>query len=356
MENIPLGIPTRLANRDNGPNAIKILDDEIITTLRNTIMAHWQMPDNYDLGDKENVFPAPQPISLERRDLYKLIKYEYVVCAKSDGMRFLLICYGGSNYMVDRAFKFNKVELNFDIVKLYGSETPEKNKLGGIFDGELVLNKQAKWQFVLHDCIDIHGKDISDAIFPARYQEVIKLVCDYWKMEGSEFRLASKQFFPFKQLGLLHRLIEEDKLDHAVDGIICTPRNKRIGSLTQNDLFKWKPRNKLTIDFKIVKHPEGGITAYVNKKGLLVDYAHARHNSPEEKKFLEELAKNCPDFINKSVVECEYDDVNESYIPIKVRADKILGNSEFTVRKTMVNIRENITIEELIELANPPED
>lgn len=334
----------RLANRETGPMSTRVTDDNLLEMLRKIILNHWQVTDERDF------FPAPQPVSLERRDLSKLIEYEYLVCAKSDGMRFLLVCYGGNNYMVDRAFKFYKVNINFRNDELYNSTGPLE--LGGIFDGELVLNKQGKWQYVVHDCINIYGKDQSKNIFPARYSEIIKLTCDYWNPEGSEFRITSKQFFPFKQLALLNKLIQEDKLDHKTDGIICTPKNKKVGSHTQYDLFKWKPRHLHTFDFKIVKN-EKGITAFVNKNGTHVPYASAPHGSPEEKIFVDGLTKNCPDFTNNCIVECDYDDLNDTYTPIKLRQDKTHANSYHTVRKTLCNIKENINIDELIQLSNP---
>lgn len=336
------GIEVRLANRETGPVSIRIIDEELLGTLKKIILCHWQITDERDF------FPAPQPVSLERRDLSKLMEHEYIVCAKSDGMRFLLMCNGGHCYMVDRAFKFYKVNLQFKNT-LYKT-TSCNDALGGIFDGELVMNKQGKWQYVIHDCINIHGKDVSNNIFPVRYSEIIKLTCDYWIAEGSDFRITSKQFFPLKQLCLLDELIKEDKLDHRTDGIICIPKNRKVGSHTQYDLFKWKPRHLHTFDFKIIKGIEG-ITAFVNKNGIHVPYAFAPHGSKEEEIFLEGLAKNCPEFTNNTIVECDYDDKNDSYTPIKLRLDKIHPNSFFTVKKTMCNIKEDISMEEIIEMS-----
>jgi mRNA guanylyltransferase len=346
MDNFNFNEEVKLANKESGPTAIRVLDEKLLEKLKDIIIAHYQITDN-----NRDYFPAPQPISLERRDLSKLVQFEYLVCAKSDGMRFLLVCYGGMCYMVDRAFKFYRVKLNFKNEDLYNSVGPYTDILGGIFDGELVLNKQSKWQYVVHDCISISGIDISSYYFPARQSEIIKMTCDYWIPEDSEFRIVSKQFFPFEQLGLLNRLIIEDKLDHKTDGIICTPKNKKVGSHTQYDLFKWKPRHLHTFDFKIIKNFEG-ITAYVNKSSTHIPYASALRGTPEEKIFLDGLAKNCPEFTNNAIVECDYDSVNATYVPIKLRLDKTHPNSWFTVKKTLCNIKEDITMEELIGLTD----
>ncbi len=74
-------------------------------------------------------------------------------------------------------------------------------------------------------------------------------------------------------------------------------------------------------------------------------------SDPSETIFLENLNKNCPEFENGDIVECEYNEMDEVFIPIKIRHDKTHPNSKYTVKKTLGNIKENITIEELIELS-----
>jgi hypothetical protein len=176
------------------------------------------------------------------------------------------------------------------------------------------------------------------------------VIIGFLKVRNLELQVNN--FSHSNNLVFLNRLIQEDKLDHKTDGIICTPKNKKVGSHTQYDLFKWKPRNLHTFDFKIVKGSDG-ITAYVNKNGIHVPYASAPHGSQEELIFLEGLSKNCPEFTNNTIVECDYDDINDIYTPIKLRLDKTHPNSFFTVKKTLCNIKENISMDELIELSNP---
>lgn len=356
---------TRLANRENGPIAIKIADDNHV--FKNIIMSFWP-------EQKKDCFPAPQPVSLERRDLDNLLKMDYTVCVKSDGMRFILMCYEGKTYMADRAFKFYEVKLNFNEKLLYNNQEP----LGGLFDGELVKNIQDKWQFVIHDCIYINGKNMTQCTFNERYAEVIKLVEEIWISEGSDFRISSKQFFPFrKKLSMLVKMINEHKLDHKTDGLIFNPIKEKIGTGTQYRLYKWKPRNLHTFDFKVHIYEDslpvpkkfnvetdldnfikvhgrvpGRVTAYVNTNGKHEIYASTMPGEESEKLFLAALKENCPEFVNGNIVECEYDEVDDIFRPIKIRNDKTHPNSKFTIKKTLNNITENITIEELLELSN----
>jgi mRNA guanylyltransferase len=369
---------TRLANRENGPIATKVADDNQV--LKNIIMSFWP-------EQKKDCFPAPQPVSLERRDLDNLLKMDYTVCVKSDGMRFILMCYDGKAYMADRAFKFYEVKLNFNEKLLYLDDSDNKlelrsvdppGRLGGIFDGELVKNIKNKWQFVIHDCIYIHGKNMTQFPFNERYLQVIKLVEEIWISEGSDFRISSKQFFPFrKKLSMLVKMINENKLDHKTDGLIFNPIKEKIGTGTQYHLYKWKPRNLHTFDFKVHIYEDslpvpkkfntetdldtfikvngrvpGRVTAYVNTNGKHELYASTMPGEESEKLFLAALKENCPEFVNGNIVECEYDENDDIFRPIKIRNDKTHPNSKFTIKKTLNNITENITIEELLELSN----
>ncbi len=371
MENENL-IRVRLANKETGPYAFKVLDEPLLITLRSIVLNFWSKIDR-----KKDFFPAPQPVSLERRDLANLVDLDYLVCVKSDGMRFLMVCYSNKTYMVDRAFKFYQVRQKFNNIELYGVKETD-GLVGGIFDGELVKNKQEKWQYVIHDCICMAGQDISQSMFPERYSEVTRLVEDIWIAKDSEFRISGKQFFPFRQLKMLDQMIIESKLDHRTDGLIFTPLNKKVGTGTQYDLYKWKPRKLHTFDFKIQTYKDslpihenfnfekdldqfirrngrvpGRVAAYVNNNGKHELYASIPPQDESEKLFLDALSENCQGFIDGNIVECEYDETSETFKPVKIRSDKTHPNSKYTIRKTLNNITENITVEELIGLSEP---
>ncbi len=196
----------------------------------------------------------------------------YLVCAKSDGMRFVLLCYKKCYYMVDRAFKFYLIRLNFKDDYMYPLDA--HNDIGAIFDGELIINKQEKWQYIIHDCINIRGINVSKKTFPERYGEVHKVLA-YGKERtpmGDIINVVSKQFFDIKKLKLLERLIEEGKINHNVDGIIFTPKMDKVGSGTQYNLFKWKPRHLHTFDFKVKLNEEDPITFYASKDETLIKF------------------------------------------------------------------------------------
>ena len=314
-----------------GPNASKLLDINIASTIKTIILTHWQI-----IIEKNDFFPAPQPVSLERRDISKLVDYEYFVCAKSDGIRYLFVFLEGISYLVDRAFNIYIISMKF------------KEDVMFILDGELIYNNNGIWQYIVHDCINSFGKNIMKEIFPIRYNEVDKIKDLF--IRSDDIILAEKLFFDFKNLSTLKNLIDKNKLGHKTDGVIFTPKYKKIGTHTQHDLFKWKPINSHTFDFKITKSSDG-IKAYANKNGEHILFAQAVHGSSEEQMFIDTLNKNCPEFKNNCIVECVFNNELEIYEPIKIRGDKTHPNSLFTIQKTLVNIKENITLEELVMIS-----
>lgn len=337
-------VVVRLANGDNGPIAKKINDPDILQTLRTNILGFWP-------NRKNDHFPAPQPVSLERKFFNKLNSYPYLICVKSDGMRFLMMCYNNNTYMVDRAFRFFKVNQCFDPI-IYGGNN---DSCGALFDGELIHNDDGKWVYVIHDCICVSGKDISQLNFYQRYEAVKTTVSDMWKRNDdeniSDFEIQTKKFYTFDETDDLKKDFENKRIGHKTDGLIFTPALLKIGTHTQYTLFKWKPRDLHTFDFKIFNSEDNkSYCAYVYKNNGNILYASVDKNEPGGEIFSRLLRERCPKFKDGDIVECDYNTKTEYYEPVMIRSDKVTPNSLFTVEKTNVNIEENITMDELFKM------
>jgi len=313
----------RLADKENGPKAEKIKNDNII----NFILENWNLT--------EVTFPGPQPVSLERKDLEQVKTKDYLVCVKSDGMRFIMIIYDGIAYMMDRSVKCFKINLNFKVIKF------------GIFDGELVYTKDLKWQYIIHDCINYDKVNVSENILTDRLKYV-NLLLDDFIIDTSDFEITNKQFCGTKEI----QTLLNSNINHAIDGLIFTPIYKRVGKFTQYDLLKWKERH--TFDLKIHVNDKK-ISAYINQNTYEKLYGDVPIDSFAGKLFMKKL-EELPTFKNDCIVECEYYEKYENdthvYIPIKIRHDKIYPNSYTTVQKTILNVKENITIDELTKYLN----
>lgn len=339
----------RLASSEHGPIAYKVENPQVYSNLKKSILSYWENTGRSRSGKSQH-FPGPQPVSLERRDLFKIQRFPYFVSLKTDGMRFFLFITNSGNdqkcFMVDRAFRFFKVNLKFD----------DKVHENTLFDGELVREKNGKWLYLIHDCISVCGRTVSHHEFGDRFvaaQSVVEGGMYYSDAsdENESFKLKLKNFVPFENMTVLSTLYRkglEGGVDHAVDGLIFTPASLAVGTGTQYTLFKWKERRKHTFDFKIIQDGETYI-AQIFSRGEIIDFASI-DSECEEGKVFEEALKSI-NFQSGQIVECDYKEEEQTYLPLLIREDKTHPNGMLTVEKTLLNIRENITLSELENLA-----
>ena len=148
----------------------------------------------------------------------------------------------------------------------------------------------------------------------------------------------------------MHKLrddINNNKINHFIDGIIFTPIAIAVGKKTQYSLFKWKQKH--TFDFKIVESPKE-IYAQVNERRQLANFGAVEINTEYGKAFKQDLEK-LKHYTNGCIVECSYDSVTGHFHPLLVRTGKKHPNGLYTVERTLDNIREDITLESLVEIS-----
>lgn len=274
--------------------------------MKDFILASWGVD-----GDK---FPAPQPISIERRHIPELFNNEYVVAEKSDGVRQLLVCTpDGKCKFVNRMF--NNIDCDFKMPKLA--------RYGTILDGELMDDGT----FIVYDSVMICGQSILSYKLIIRLKFITQFI-----RRSSEPRLRLKRFFLMKEFDEFEKSLSS--IDYKMDGLVFVPVNEAVGFGTQKTLFKWKPRDLNTIDFMFVKRQDHKIGMYIQEFGKLVF-----------EQFMED--ENHPiiaDIKFPAIIECKR--IDGKWTPIIVRTDKNHPNSRFTFYKTLKNIREDIQLTE----------
>jgi hypothetical protein len=245
-------------------------------------------------------FPGPQPISIERKHLPLLTKNDYLVCEKTDGTRNFLVCFTDS---VNRKI-CALVNRSFDYT-LYPLTVPRDTLL----DGELIGDK-----FIVHDAVCIQGEDLRSKPLTERLQKaaaVVKVIIP------SQIRVICKNMFPYKNISQL-------VLGEHTDGVIFTPVNEPIRMGTHRTLFKWKPFEKITIDFLM----KNGNFCIQHESKLLSVQKDPEHCDKD------------------GIYECSYD--GKIWEPIKKRNDKSHPNNKRTYERTLVNIKEDIKFCELV--------
>lgn len=252
-------------------------------------------------------FPGPQPISIERRHFKVLKSQPYVVCEKTDGVRHMLVCFEAPDgkkicALVDRAFHLTFTTLT----------VPRDT----ILDGELMDGV-----YHVYDAVRIKGEDLRKKTLTERLAKataVTKMI-----LKQPKLQVKVKDMVPLSKVGTL-------KLSEKSDGLIFTPVEEPIRIGTHETLFKWKPRQLITIDFLV----KNGKDLFIQERGNLRQEA--------------ELHISIRPYPEGTILECDYRD--KGWTPVKERRDKTYPNNRRTYDRTIVNLRENIQLEEFSKL------
>jgi hypothetical protein len=280
--------------------------------LVNFIKASWKSED-------PTRFPGPQPVSIERRHFPLLKKQPYLVCEKTDGVRHLLASFEDGVFLVNRAYKAEKVAIR----------VPKDTLL----DGELVTAKEGLRPdgkppvslFMVYDAVRVKGEDVSQKPLTERLEAARKVVKGIIKTAGAPFEIRVKTMTDLASFKSFPPL---DSFEYETDGLVFTPVNEPIRMGTHETMFKWKPHDRITIDFCL----QNGEELFVQDKG--VPYKEANLH-------LHNVRRDLPD---GTIVECGYG--NLGWFVEKVRTDKTYANNRRTYFRTIVNLREAITLDE----------
>jgi len=258
-------------------------------------------------------FPGPQPVSIERRHFPLLKKQPYVICEKTDGVRQLLVSTEEGVFLVNRAF-------NTDPVKV---RIPK----GTILDGELVTAKNGKVLFMVYDAVIVKGENVCNFNLKLRLEKARSVIKGIIKTAQAPFEVRLKTM---KDLG--DPISDLNSFEYETDGLVFTPVNEPIRTGTHETMFKWKPRERITIDFEL----KLGKDLFVQDRGT--PYKEAELH-------LKNARRDLPD---GTIVECGYGDLG--FFVEKIRTDKTYANNRRTYFRTLVNLRENIQLSEFTGL------
>jgi hypothetical protein len=326
-----------ISNVNNSPMGIPVKNKQFVKYLTKIINL------NYNVKGHELTFPAPQPVSIEKKDFAKLKQYKYFTSLKLDGVRFLMYFIKDKNYK-NQCIVVNRA-LNFYNISIYAEDTLYN---GTLLDGEIIYDsKNNKWDFVVHDGLVLCGNKINKLSHSTRLNDTKICLESFVSFnDSSTLNITVKQFYEFENF--------KDFIDNVYnksdnnDGIIFMPENLPVISGTQYSMLKWKPQNKHTFDF-MLKESDVGFEAYVFHLGNLNKFANIHENTDHGKEFIKK-SKELDDYKNECIVECTFDKDKNNFSPILVRTDKTHPNSLRTIERTLFNINENIQIEDFINI------
>jgi hypothetical protein len=266
------------------------------------------------------IFPGSQPVSVEFRHFSILKSQPYLVCEKTDGLRYMMLSFMFENKKItvclNRALEMFVCPLNF--------RKPVYD--GTILEGELYEGNT----FMIYDALMTCGVCIGHHDFIDRLKHI----------EEVKKLLTVLKYDPIKIIIKTFHLLTDFKnfmdnylptVTQKIDGLVFTPVKDGVKTGTHETMFKWKPRDKNTIDFQVKK--KGDVwRLYVQEKGALVFESETKTHEP----WMEENA----------IVECQYMFQDEPmwWKPLLRRRDKTYPNSRRTFYRTLVNIKEDIQL------------
>lgn len=272
---------------------------------------------SFKLNGNPPIFPGPQPVSIERRHIPLLRKDPYVVCEKTDGVRFVFISFKHNG---KRICTFVNRNLEFYVV-------PVKIMKDTVLDGEVVKCNDGKWVYMVYDAV-------CDGDFSERYSVAKSTISKIMKVATDPIRIILKSFYPIDDIKTLCNY----QFPYITDGLVFTPINEPIKIGTHETMFKWKPLAKNTIDFQMKLRHDGKWGMYLQEKGALIYETETEIGMCDSQFYKEDI-----------IVECMYmPEHNNMWLPIKIREDKNFPNARRTFWRTMINLREDVQIHEFL--------
>lgn len=278
--------------------------------------------------------PAPQPVSIEKKDFSTLRTKPYLACEKTDGMRVMLLMARvtppGFKAPIKICCVFNR---RGDVFLAPIQKIPNAMWQGTVLDGELTLHKQTQEPiFLIFDCARLSGILITDQRVSERLQLVQTVLDEGYQstFPHDPFSMKIKKMISKDEFDFLEGIVHHQQLEYNTDGTILTPDEAGWVTGRHFGLFKLKPPGHHTVDFLIM---EDGISISVfdpDRCGQIVVGRLQDHSPP-----------GC-------IVECSF--LSDGlWNVVCIRQDKNQSNDMLTYKKTLLNIEENLSIGDIVK-------
>ena len=307
------------------------------------------------------MFVGAKPVTLERENVTKthfpnIFSGDHLATIKADGERTLLfVALSKEVYIINSNLDF----------KFAGATTDVEGPT--LFDGELVINDHDKPVIYLFDCYFYKNESVVSKNLTDRIDLCKPFTLQHYEVKVKEFKPVSE----------VKNMLENTQYPFDTDGIIYTPVGPAKLSGTWDDAYKWKPHHQNTIDFlvrfskdnngRILEYMESGVAKrkanlFVgsvpftpadyfgkNAKGYIgVPFITDGNKAHTMKITTKQLCVNGDPVLDNHVIEAAYDEVNDNWVPYRVRYDKswdAMINKSITSNnvKAAINIWNSIT-------------
>ncbi len=250
-----------LSNEDPRATTLRQMIRELFGSTKRVVAKHfpYTLPAfNKVANASAQTFPGAQPISLCKEHIDQLCSEEFLCCEKSDGVRYLFLQTSDHKcYLMERKGGFYAA--NMEWIKVpERPPTAAKSVLSGLdcmVDGELVedtVSGKRALSFLIYDVLWIAGTNYMAREYTERLRAAVPIICilrceSLDSMDLNRIHIYVKDLFRTQDIRfLMDKVIPT--LCHKNDGIIFTKVDCPYYPATCQEILKWKPPEKNTID------------------------------------------------------------------------------------------------------------
>ncbi|CXI54688.1 RNA guanylyltransferase, putative [Plasmodium berghei] len=141
---------------------------------------------------KRKGFPGSNPVSLTKHNIKNLFNKDYLICEKTDGVRYFLFIVSNTTFLIDRNYDIFKNDMHIPTI----DDLEIKQQLT-LLDGELVEDiiyndkkgiEEKKIVYLIYDGLFIQRKDITNLSYLERLTNVYNYVITPLKMYKNKKR------------------------------------------------------------------------------------------------------------------------------------------------------------------------
>ncbi|XP_022966528.1 mRNA-capping enzyme isoform X1 [Cucurbita maxima] len=349
-------------NHDDGTQMMTnddILGDEIPEDQERALKHFCYQMLKLNAGARANLqFPGSHPVSLNRDNLQLLRQRYYYATWKADGTRYMMLITVDGCYLIDRGFKFRRVQMRFPC-RNANDGLVEKSHHFTLLDGEMIIDtvpdsQKQERRYLIYDMMAINHVSVIERPFYERWKMLEKEVIEprnyerqniyqsrnlHYRYDLEPFRVRRKDFW---LLSTVTKLLKEfiPRLSHDADGLIFQGWDDAYVPRTHEGLLKWKYPEMNSVDFlfEVLGEDDSQILILFERgKRKMMDGNRVKFKDGD------------PSFYSGKIVECSWDSDEQVWVCMRIRTDKTTPNDFNTYKKVMRSIRDNITEEDLLK-------
>ncbi|KAJ2743228.1 Dcp1p-Dcp2p decapping enzyme complex alpha subunit [Coemansia sp. BCRC 34301] len=322
-------------------------------------------------GTFRATFPGSQPVSFTKStSLPELLRTNYLVCEKSDGVRVLVLMLVTDNrpqtYFITRKNEYYLAPFCAFPTHTTNLQMPTQFHHRTLIDAELVIDihpgGKVERKLLGFDALSVNGTNCMSLIFEKRLGQLRDYVFDPFRRMSRFMAPAQRQHLPFAvEMKVFERSYGAAKVQfetiprllHKSDGLIFTSVEAPYTPGTCASIIKWKPASENSVDFKL--HVIDPISLDVRLLVWMGGTEYTEYGrlalSPEDLGRGAMAGIRSASELEGRIAETLFDAENNGgrWRFLRFRDDKPHGNHLTTVEKIRESMDDNLELPELLE-------